>query len=67
VVEMALAEGRVSITASARSVMEDEVQPRAGTQLQLTIPDSRANSLYSISISSSVYMCSLSQLRFQLI
>ncbi|KAL3566380.1 hypothetical protein D5086_031795 [Populus alba] len=29
---MALAEGRVSTTASARSVMKDEVQPRAGTR-----------------------------------
>lgn len=32
VVEMALAEGRVSTTASARSVMKDEMQPRAGTR-----------------------------------
>lgn len=61
-VDMDIAEGRASMTASARSVMKDEVHPKAGTLPQFSMPDSRANSLYSISISSSVSMCSLTKL-----
>ncbi|GER33903.1 trophoblast glycoprotein, partial [Striga asiatica] len=52
VVDIASAEGTASIIASARSEMKDDVQFRAGTRPQLTIPDLRANSLYSMSISS---------------
>ncbi|KAL3818969.1 hypothetical protein ACJIZ3_004874 [Penstemon smallii] len=62
-VDIAIAEGKASITASARSVINDGVQFRAGTRPQLTMPDSRANSLYSISISSRVSMCSLTKLK----
>lgn len=64
-VVMAFAAGRASITASARSVMKEEVQPRAGTRPQFSIPDSRARCLYSMSISSSVSMCSLTKLEFE--
>lgn len=59
---MAVADGRASITASARSVIKEEVQPRAGTRPQFSIPDSRARCLYSMSISSRVSMCSLTKL-----
>lgn len=61
-VDIAVAAGKASITASARSVMKDEVQPKAGTRPQFSMPDSRANSLYSMSISSRVSMCSLIKL-----
>lgn len=64
-VDIAVAEGNTSVTASARSLMKDEVQLRAGTRPQLTMPDSCANSLYSISISSSVSICSLTKLRVE--
>jgi len=60
---IAAADGRASITASARSVMKEGVRPRAGTRAQFLMPDSRANSLYSMSISSRVSMCSLTKLR----
>lgn len=63
-VEMAVADGRASITASARSVMKEEVHPRAGTRPQFSIPDSRARFLYSTSISSRVSMCSLTKLEY---
>jgi hypothetical protein len=42
--------------------MKDEVHPRAGTLPQFSMPDSRASSLYSMSISSKVSMCSLTKL-----
>lgn len=56
------AEGKASITASARSVIKEVVQFRAGTRPQFFMPDSRAKCLYSMSISSSVSMCSLTKL-----
>uniref|UniRef100_A0A0A9ER86 Uncharacterized protein n=1 Tax=Arundo donax TaxID=35708 RepID=A0A0A9ER86_ARUDO len=37
-------------------------QPNAGTRPQCLMPDSKANSLYSTSISSKVSMCSLTKL-----
>ncbi|BAT79147.1 hypothetical protein VIGAN_02196900, partial [Vigna angularis var. angularis] len=53
--------GRLSMTASAKSEMKVGSHPRAGTRPQFCIPDSRANSLYSTSISSRVSMCSLTK------
>lgn len=64
-VDIVVADGRASITASAKSLMKEEVQPRAGTRPQFSIPDSRAKCLYSISISSRVSMCSLTKLEIQ--
>lgn len=61
-VTIADAEGRASTTASARSEMNDEVHPRAGTLPQFSMPDSKAKCLYSMSISSKVSMCSLTKL-----
>lgn len=58
----AVADGRASITASARSEMNEDLQLRAGTRPQFSIPDSSAKCLYSMSISSSVSMCSLTKL-----
>ena len=58
----AVADGRASITASAKSEMNEELQLRAGTRPQFWIPDSSAKCLYSISISSRVSMCSLTKL-----
>ena len=55
--------GKASITASARSLMKSSSQPRAGTRPQFFIPDSKASSRYSTSISSSVSICSLTKLR----
>jgi hypothetical protein len=60
---MAPTYGRLSITASAKSEMKEGSHPRAGTRPHFSIPDSRANSLYSTSISSSVSICSLTKLR----
>lgn len=59
---MAEAEGRASMIASARSEMKEEVQPRAGTLPQFSMPDCRAKCLYSMSISSRVSICSLTKL-----
>ncbi|RDX62891.1 hypothetical protein CR513_58735, partial [Mucuna pruriens] len=59
-----VADGRASITASAKSVMKEGVTPRAGTRAQFLTPDSRANSLYSMSISSRVSICSLTKLGY---
>ncbi|MBA0835814.1 hypothetical protein Goarm_008070 [Gossypium armourianum] len=46
-IDRLFADGRASTTASARSVMNEEVQPRAGTRPQFSIPDLRAKSFYS--------------------
>ena len=59
---MVLTFGSASITASAKSDMKAGSEPNAGTLPQFLIPDSSANSLYSISISSSVSICSLTKL-----
>jgi hypothetical protein len=55
--------GRLSITASAKSEMNVGSHPSAGTRPHFSIPDLRANSLYSTSISSKVSICSLTKLR----
>ena len=55
--------GRASITASARSAMKAESQPRVGTLAQFLIPELRASSRYSMSISSNVSICSLTKLQ----
>lgn len=54
--------GRLSITASAKSEMKVDSHPSAGTRPHFSIPDFRANSLYSTSISSNVSICSLTKL-----
>lgn len=63
-IDWVFADGRASTTTSARSVMNEEVQPRAGSQPQFSIPDLRAKSLYPMSISSRVSMSSLTKLKF---
>lgn len=54
--------GRLSITASAKSEMKVGSHPRAGTRPHFSIPELKANSLYSTSISSRVSICSLTKL-----
>lgn len=65
VLDIVIAEGKASTTASARSLMNEGVQLRAGTLPQFEIPESRARSLYSMSISSRVSICSLTKLKLQ--
>ena len=60
---MAPTYGRLSITASAKSEMKVGSQPSAGTRPHFFIPDFKANSLYSTSISSNVSICSLTKLQ----
>ncbi|KAF9617431.1 hypothetical protein IFM89_036392 [Coptis chinensis] len=64
--EMTIARDIASITTSARSRMKEEVHPSVGTWLQLSMPDPRANSLYSMSISSRFTMCSLTKLKVKI-
>ena len=45
--------------------MKEGVTPRAGTRAQFLMPDSIANSLYSMSISSRVSICSLTKLGYK--
>lgn len=54
--------GRLSITASAKSEIKVGSQPSAGTLPHFCMPDFRASSLYSTSISSNVSICSLTKL-----
>ena len=58
VLEVAEAEGSDSITASARS----EIRKMC---TQFSMPGRKANSLFSMSISSRVSMCSLTQLKWE--
>lgn len=60
---IAEAVGSASMTRLAKSEMKVLVQFRAGTRPQFSMPDSRASSLYSMSISSRVSMCSLTKLQ----